>query len=109
MKKILILSLLLLAPQAQSEAQLSFKDNGMIVKLSTMKAIVPPTNVTVLEPHEQKLMQFSAISVNALFDHLFGKSWQQHEQVLFTANDGFQSSIPVKTFLQHNSFLAGII
>ena len=106
MKKILILSLLLLAPQAQSEAQLSFKDNGMIVKLSTMKAIVPPTNVTVLEPHEQKLMQFSAISVNALFDHLFGKSWQKHEEVLFTANDGYQSSIPVKTFLEHNSFLA---
>ncbi len=51
-------------------------------------------------------MQFSAISVNALFDNLFGKSWQQHEQVLFTANDGYQSSIPVKTFLQHNSFLA---
>jgi hypothetical protein len=107
MKKIIILSLLLLvAPQAQSEAELSFKDKGMIVKLSTMKAIVPPTNVTVLEPHEQKLMQFSAISVNALFDHLFGKSWQKHEQVLFTANDGFQSSIPVQTFLEHNSFLA---
>lgn len=106
MKKLLILSLLLLAPQAQSEAELNFKDKGMIVKLSTMKAIVPPTNVTVLEPHEQKLMQFSAISVNALFDHLFGKSWQQHEQVLFTASDGYQSSIPVKTFLEHNSFLA---
>jgi len=106
MKKIIILSLLLLAPQAQSEAELSFKDNGMIVTLSAMKAIVPPTNVTVLEPHEQKLMQFSAISVNALFDHLFGKSWQKNEQVLFTANDGYQSSIPVKTFLEHNSFLA---
>ncbi len=50
-----------------------------------MKAIVPPTNVTVLEPHEQKLMQFSAISVNTLFDHLFGKSWQKHEEVLFTS------------------------
>lgn len=64
MKQIIILFLLLLAPQAQSEAELNFKDKGMIVKLSTMKAIVPPTNVTVLEPHEQKLMQFSAISVN---------------------------------------------
>jgi cytochrome c2 len=106
MKKILILFLLLLAPQAQSEAELNFKDKRMIVKLSTMKTHVPSTNVTVLEPHEQKLMQFSAISVNALFDHLFGKSWQQHEQVLFTANDGYQSSIPVKTFLQYNSFLA---
>ncbi len=100
--------ILLFTHTAQTEVQLQFKDNSNEIKafsLSQLQDMVSPSNIKVLDPHEQNSQQYSGFATNTLFDHVYGDSWQQQEEVLFTCADGYQPSIPVKRFLQYESFL----
>jgi hypothetical protein len=92
-------------------SQLTFKDSAnpnfsRIFTLTEMLAQFPSITVEVLEFLENRPMTFRGITVNALFDTVYGDDWRNREEVLFTALDGFQSSIPVEQFLQYDSFVA---
>jgi cytochrome c2 len=92
-----------------AEVILQIKDNNKQIRtfsLSQLKMILPSAVVKVLDPYEQHLEQYRSFAINALFDYLYGDNWQQQEEVLLTCMDGYQSSLPVKYFLQYKGFLA---
>jgi len=92
-------------------SQLTFKDRAnpnvsQTLTLTEMLSEFPSIEVEILEFLENRQMTFRGIAVNALFDKVYGEGWRDREEVLFTALDGYQSSIPVEQFLQYDSFVA---
>lgn len=92
-------------------SQLTFKDSAnpnvsQTLTLTEMLAEFPSMEVEVLEFLENRQMSFRGIAVNTLFDKAYGEGWREREEVLFTALDGYQSSIPIEQFLQYDSFVA---
>ena len=61
--------------------------------------------VTVDDPHEGKAIELDAVPMRALLDKIV-PSWRSAEEVVATCTDGFHPAIPVRTFLEHEGFLA---
>jgi mono/diheme cytochrome c family protein len=62
--------------------------------------------VTVADPHENRDVELEGVSATKLFDAVFGPRWREAEDVVATCQDGFHPSIPVKTFLEHDAYVA---
>lgn len=107
---ILITNAFTFAPaSAQSHASVEFTDRNQIVKtlsFSDFRAIVPPVSLKVFEAHENKERIYRAFPARPVFDKVFGKEWEKAQEIVFTAIDGYQPSIPVAKFLAHDAYLA---
>ncbi|HDN26820.1 MAG TPA: c-type cytochrome [Thioploca sp.] len=87
---------------------LTFKNRGKPAgsfTLAELKKNLAPTDVSVIEPHYNSEMTYRGFPTRELFDQVYGREWRDSEEVLFTALDGYQPSIPVKKFLDHTSYL----
>ncbi len=67
---------------------------------------VPAQPVRVWDPYELREIELEGFAMNAVLDATFGVSWRQGDELLMTCLDGFQPSIPVQRFLQHQAWLA---
>ena len=111
MKTILgLLACLLAIAAAPSHAtDLVFKLRGKVVRTlsaAELARLVPPQEIDIWEPHEQKEGTFQAFPADALFAGIYGDDWKKSEEALFTCVDGFQPSIPLAEFGAHRGFLA---
>jgi mono/diheme cytochrome c family protein len=94
---------------SQSDSGIEFKDHGQIVKtlsLTDLGTIAAAVSLKVFEAHEKKERTYKAYPVRPLFEHIFGKKWEQAEEIVFTSADGYQPSIPVAKFLAHDAYFA---
>ncbi len=62
--------------------------------------------VIVTDPHEHRDIDLEGVPATKLFDAVFGPAWRDAEDVVATCQDGFHPSIPVKTFLEHEAYVA---
>lgn len=62
--------------------------------------------VRVFEPYEERDIVFLAIRFDALLDEVYGPSWREEEELLFTCRDGYQPSIAVARVIRHRAWLA---
>ena len=60
----------------------------------------------VFEAHEKKDRVYRAIPARPVFDKIFGKDWENAQEVIFTSIDGYQPSVPVAKFLADDAYLA---
>jgi mono/diheme cytochrome c family protein len=73
---------------------------------------LPRRMVTVVEPHEStneqhKLVEYTALPINALLTHWFGDRWAAEEaEIVFLAKDGYRSVVPVPKLKKYRAFLA---
>jgi mono/diheme cytochrome c family protein len=94
---------------SQNNANIEFKDQGQTVRtltlgdLGSITAVVP---LKIFEAHEKKERAYQVYPVRPLLDHIFGKTWEQAEEIVFTSADGYQPSIPVARFLAHDAYFA---
>lgn len=94
---------------SQNNANIEFKDQGRVVRtlsLTDFGTIAAAVSLKVLEAHEKKERTYQVYPVRPLFDHIFGKGWEQAEEIVFTSADGYQPSIPVARFLAHDAYFA---
>ncbi len=94
---------------SQNNTDIEFKDQGQVVRtlpLADFGAIAAAVSLKVFEAHEKKERTYQAYPVRPLFDHIFGKKWEQAEEIVFTSADGYQPSIPVARFLTHDAYFA---
>lgn len=93
------------SPQASSPSQLNLKPKGSYT-LKDLQDLVKAQTVTVTEPHEHIPIQFEAIPLKDLLDKVYGPTWRQKDEILFTCSDGYQPSLPVQKILQHDPSIA---
>ncbi len=65
-----------------------------------------PRVVRVFEPYEGAEARFEALPLKAILDHVYGPSWRNEEELLFTCRDGYQPTVPVRRVLAHAAWLA---
>ena len=94
---------------SQHNSGIEFKDHGQTVKtlsLTDLGTIAAAVSLKVFEAHEKKERTYQVYPVRPLFEHIFGKKWEQAEEIVFTSADGYQPSIPVARFLAHDAYFA---
>ncbi len=100
----------LLAPAfSQNNTNIEFRDQGRVVRtlsLTDFGAIAAVVSLKVFEAHEKKERAYQVYPVRPLLDHVFGKTWEKAEEIVFTSTDGYQPSIPVARFLAHDAYFA---
>lgn len=87
---------------------LTFKKAGESVgkfSLTDLKEKFSAINVSIVEPHYNRKIDYRGFPVRELFDLIYGKEWRSIEEVLFTTLDDYKSSIRVKKFLDHTAYL----
>ncbi len=94
---------------SQNDTSIEFKDQGRVVRILTLGdlgTIAAAVSLKIFEAHEKKERTYQAYPVRPLLDHIFGKGWEQTEEIVFTSADGYQPSIPVARFLAHDAYFA---
>ena len=97
------------ASAADAPVELRFARHGEPVAalaLDALREAVPPGEVRVFEPYEQREVVFRALPFAALLDTIYGDAWRSEEELLFTCSDGYQPSLPVARVLAHRAWLA---
>ena len=97
------------AASSATAADITFKSHGKIVRtvsVSELTKLLAPRQITIWEPHEQKEASFKAFAANDLLKKIYGDSWKEAEEALFTCSDGFQPSLPTAEFNRHQGYLA---
>lgn len=87
----------------------TFKKNGGHIKtlsLAEMKQIIHPTKITVFEAHEEHDQVYTGMKMVPLLDAVYGPTWRETEELLFTCSDGYQPSVPSERFKKNDSYLA---
>jgi cytochrome c2 len=105
----MLLIISLLVAQAAPAQDLVFKNHGVQVKTLTsdeLKALVPPHEQTVYEPHESRDATYKVVDFAKVLDAVYGKAWRSAEEMVFTCLDGYRPSIPVARLKEHTTFLA---
>jgi cytochrome c2 len=62
--------------------------------------------VRVLEPYEEREVEFMALPLAPVLDAVYGATWRTDDELLFTCRDGYQPTVPVARVLAHEAFLA---
>ncbi|SCX40163.1 Cytochrome c [Nitrosospira sp. Nsp1] len=103
------LALSLATALAQDSINVEFKNNGQTVSalpLDDLRTIAPAVSIKVFEAHEKAERIYRALPVRPVFDKVFGKGWENAQEIIFTSIDGYQPSIPVKKLLAHDAYFA---
>lgn len=58
----------------------------------------------VHEPHMGIDRNYKGVSANELFSKVYGPSWTDEDEVLFTCSDGYQPSVPVTEFKTFDAY-----
>lgn len=98
-----------LAPSAQNDVSIEFKNGDQIAEtlsLGDLSALVPAVSLKVFEVHENKERIYRAFPARPVFDKVFGKDWEEAQEIVFTSIDGYQPSVPVAKFLAHDAYFA---
>lgn len=110
---LLFAGLLSLAFHAASFAanpdKVEFKKEGKVVRtlsVDRLRAIALEQALKVFEPHERRNRVYRVLSARAVFAEVFGRDWEKAREIVFTAIDGYQPSVPVKKFLHHEGYFA---
>ena len=96
-------------PGQAGEATLAFALHSAPVRsmtLGELSRIAPPVQVRVFEPYEEGEVELSAIPLAPVLDAVYGDGWRTQEELLFTCRDGYQPTVPVQRFLDHDAWLA---
>ena len=94
---------------SQDGINIEFKDRGSVVRILSLTELSNMTDsvqLKVFEAHEKRERTYHAYPARPLLDAIFGKRWEQSEEILFTSKDGYQPSIPVARFLSHDAYFA---
>jgi mono/diheme cytochrome c family protein len=94
---------------AENSTQVEFKKDGKAVKTISMddlRALAREHALKVFEAHERRNRVYRVLPARAIFDEVFDKDWKKAREVVFTSIDGYQPSIPVKKFLDHDAYFA---
>lgn len=94
---------------SQNHTNIEFRDQGRVVRtlpLTGFGAITAVVSLKIFEAHEKKERAYQVYPVRPLLDHVFGKTWEKAEEIVFTSADGYQPSIPVARFLAHDAYFA---
>jgi mono/diheme cytochrome c family protein len=94
---------------AQNSDEVEFKREGKVVKTLSaddLRGLAPERSLKVFEAHERRNRVYRVLPARAVFDKVFGKNWERAQEIVFTALDGYQPSIPVKKFLDHDAYFA---
>ncbi len=98
----------LLVAQLASAQTLVFKRHGKSVAtltLAELSAKIAQQEVQVWEPHEKREKKYTGFDTQKIFSLVYGPTWTQAEDVLFTCSDGYKPSIPILKFKAHKSYL----
>ncbi|SET62545.1 Cytochrome c, mono-and diheme variants [Nitrosospira multiformis] len=111
MSPLLFTGLLALAFPAPSFAanpdKVEFKKEGKVVRtfsVDRLRAITREQALKVFEPHERRNRVYRVLPARAVFAEVFGRDWEKAHEIVFTAIDGYQPSVPVKKFLHHDGY-----
>ena len=100
--------ILFLLPNPTWPQSLMFKKHGKVIKilsLAELEKLSKPKTVTVFEPHESGNRKYTGFPANDLLTVVYGQSWKNTEEILFTCSDGYQPSIPSMKFKKYKSYL----
>lgn len=92
---------------ARSE-NLVLKNHGKPIKtlsINQLKELAGAKPVTVFEPHESVKREYGGFSMNSILTAVYGESWKDAEEILFTCSDGYQPSIPSVKFNEYSAYL----
>lgn len=113
----LSLSLLASAGQAAFAAEtadaattgLAFARGGealATLDLAALRRLAEPATLRVHEPYEDGQAEFEALPLAKVLDAVYGPSWRNEEELLFTCRDGYQPTVPVARAKAHRGWLA---
>ena len=94
---------------AASPDKVEFKKEGKVVRtfsVDRLRAIALEQTLKVFEPHERRNRVYRVLPARAVFAEVFGRDWEKAREIVFTAIDGYQPSVPVKKFLHHEGYFA---
>lgn len=94
---------------AQNSVNVEFKKEGEVVKTISadeLRDVSPEKSLKVFEAHERRNRTYRVFPARTVFDKIFGKDWEKAQEIMFTCIDGYQPSIPVKKFLDHDAYFA---
>jgi cytochrome c2 len=98
------------ASASASTTAIQFRDHGKAVKslsLEELKSAVPPQEVRVYEPHEKIEIEFRALPLAAVLDHVYGgPAWRKAGEVFFVCADGYKDPVSVERIAKHKAWLA---
>ena len=80
-------------------------DDFRAISLEKLKKLAPPLKVEVFEPLESVKREYVGFPVNQLLTMVYGDSWKDSDDILFTCKDGYQPSIPTETFIRFSGYL----
>lgn len=94
---------------AQNPITIEFKDADQAHKtlsLNDLGTITPAVSLKVFEVHENAERVYRAFPARPVLDKVFGKGWENAQEIVFTSIDGYQPSVPVAKFLAHDAYFA---
>ncbi|SEO29611.1 Cytochrome c, mono-and diheme variants [Nitrosospira multiformis] len=94
---------------ANPDNKVEFKKEGKVVRafsVDRLRAIALERALEVFEPHERRNRVYRVLPARAVFAEVFGRDWEKAREIVFTAIDGYQPSVPVKKFLHHDGYFA---
>jgi cytochrome c2 len=74
--------------------------------LAELRAGSSAVEIQVFEPYEEAEARFDALPFASVLDTVYGKSWRDEEELLFTCSDGYQPTVPVQRVVDHRALLA---
>lgn len=75
------------------------------LSMAELKQKLPVTEITVWEPHEDKSVTYEGFAIGKLFAAVYGDTWKEIDEVLFTCVDGYQPVLPMDRFTRHAGYL----
>lgn len=96
-------------PAASSDTRLAFARRGEAVAtldVAALRRLAEPATLRVHEPYEDGEAEFEALPLSAILDGVYGRSWRDEEELLFTCRDGYQPTVPVARVAAHRAWLA---
>jgi mono/diheme cytochrome c family protein len=106
---VLALMYLLASPTMASQPELlSFSNRGKPVaqlSVAALKQKLPVITITVWEPHEDKNVTYEGFAIGKLFAAVYGDTWKEIDEVLFTCVDGYQPVLPMDRFTRQAGYL----
>lgn len=91
-------------------SKLTFEDteNPDFTKTFTLTEIVnllPPQDVDIYDPTENRNKTFRGVPTNELLDLVYGVDWRNREEMATVALDGYRSSLPIERYLKYDSYV----
>lgn len=94
---------------AENFPKVKFKREGNAVNelsVDELRRLSSEVSLEVFEVHERQNRVYRMLPARTVFDKVFGKDWEQAQEVVFISIDGYQPSVPIEKLLAHNAYFA---